>query len=130
MDAAKQQKDVEEKMSFALERKVLDTLSGAAKVEAVFGAPVEREGVTVIPVARVLWAGGAGGGRRQESIEGGGGGGCGMGAPAGYIVVKDGDAEYRPIRPSLERVALAGIVSAALMIVAWPLCLTQLRRRS
>lgn len=52
----------------------------------VFGAPVERDGVTVVPVAAARFGFGAGSGsdpsKRQEG-EGGGGGG--IVAPMGYI---------------------------------------------
>jgi uncharacterized spore protein YtfJ len=39
-------------------------VGGKAGAKAVFGDPVERDGVTVIPVARVRWGVGAGGGQR------------------------------------------------------------------
>ena len=58
---------------------------GAGKV---FGEPVERNGVTVIPLAKI--SGGAGGGD-DETSEGGGGAGFGVHArPAGALVI---DAE-------------------------------------
>src|SRR5690606_34414305 len=46
-----------------------------ARVETVFGEPVERDGVTVIPVARARWGfGGGTGARSGEEGEGAGGG--------------------------------------------------------
>lgn len=94
-----------------------ERLGATARVEAVFGAPVEKDGVTVIPVAGVTWTGGAsgGGGSSNESSkvadgEGGGGGGRATGRPAGFICIVAGDAEYVPIPdPYLPvKLALAG----------------------
>jgi uncharacterized spore protein YtfJ len=43
--------------------RMVDRIGGKASVRAVFGDPIERDGFTIIPVARVRWAfgGGAGG---------------------------------------------------------------------
>ena len=52
----------------------------------VFGAPVERDGVTVVPVAVARFGIGAGGGSDpSKGQEGEGGGGGGTVAPTGYI---------------------------------------------
>ncbi len=71
-------------------------LGAAAKASAVFGKPVKRGDVTVIPVARARWAFGGGSGVSPEG-SGGGGGGAGMVSPIGYIEVRDGGAEFKPI---------------------------------
>ena len=39
----------------------------ALSVHQVFGEPVERDGVTIIPAATVIGGGGGGGGRELES---------------------------------------------------------------
>jgi uncharacterized spore protein YtfJ len=87
-----------------LER-LAEKLGSKASVSAVFGEPVDREGITIIPVARVAlgFGGGADSGRGQSEIaEGGGGGGGGAAAdPAGYIEIKDGNAVFKPIRNPL-----------------------------
>ena len=65
---------------------------------AVFGEPVEAEGVTVIPVARATWGFGGGTGTRPESEgEGEGGGGGGSTSPVDFIELRDGKASFRPI---------------------------------
>ncbi|MBX6341484.1 MAG: sporulation protein, partial [Thermomicrobiaceae bacterium] len=65
--------DVQELLS-----QVRDTMT----VRRVFGEPYEKDGVTVIPVARV--AGGGGGGTGEGEQGKGSGGGFGVGAtPAG-----------------------------------------------
>ena len=81
-----------------------EKLGSRASVSAVFGEPVTRAGITIIPVARVSFGfgGGAGRGRRQGEIaQGGGGGGGASAAPAGYIEITDGNAVFKPIRDPL-----------------------------
>ncbi|HEY8000444.1 MAG TPA: spore germination protein GerW family protein [Solirubrobacterales bacterium] len=85
----------------------------SAKASAVFGKPVEREGVTVIPVARARWGFGGGSGTSQEG-SGGGGGGAGIVSPLGYIEVREGGAEFKPIRDR----RLIGLGVAALGVAA------------
>src|SRR5215467_2801173 len=72
-----------------------------SKVSTVFGDPVERDGITVIPVAKVGWGfgGGAGSGGsadRSQVGEGSGGGGT-MVYPVGYIELRGGKATFYPI---------------------------------
>jgi uncharacterized spore protein YtfJ len=79
-----------------LER-LAERLGGLARADTVYGAPVERDGVTVIPVAKAML--GLGGGRGSDSGEGSSGGGGGMRlTPAGFIEVKDGGSRFRAIR--------------------------------
>ena len=77
-----------------------DRVGSAAGAKAVFGDPVERDGVTVIPVARVSWGFGGGGGGEGED-EGHGGGGGASARAQGFIEIADGGARYRPIRRPL-----------------------------
>ncbi len=76
-----------------------------ASANAVFGDAVTRDGVTVIPVAKVRWGFGGGAGRgtdgkdgKMDAGEGSGGGGGVMASPLGYIEIRDGDAEFRRIK--------------------------------
>lgn len=75
-----------------------DRVGSRAGSTAVFGSPVERDGVTVIPVAKVSWGfGGGGGGGADAKGQGTGGGGGAIASPAGYIEIAGGAAEYRRI---------------------------------
>jgi uncharacterized spore protein YtfJ len=63
----------------------------AMTVQRVYGDPVERDGVTVVPVARVR-GGGGGGDKQGES-----GGGFGFAAdPAGVYVIAGGTVRWEP----------------------------------
>jgi uncharacterized spore protein YtfJ len=64
----------------------------------IFGTPVERDGVTVVPVGTVRFGfGGGGGSDASGKGEGEGGGALGSGGPAGYIELKDGRSRFVPI---------------------------------
>jgi uncharacterized spore protein YtfJ len=78
-----------------------------ASANAVFGDAVTRDGITVIPVAKVRWGFGGGSGRGTDGSEddgtidageGSGGGGAVMASPLGYIEIADGVAEFKRIR--------------------------------
>src|SRR5215207_769737 len=94
-----------------------DRIGARLGASTVYGTPVERDGVTVVPVAVARFGFGAGSGsdpsKRQEG-EGGGGGGTVT--PAGYIELKNGRSRYVPIVHPTRMVALVlGAVIAALL---------------
>ena len=100
-------------------QRIGQTIGERVKVSTVFGEPVEREGVTVIPVgkARFGFGGGGGGGVRDGSEgSGGGGGGGAMVSPVGYIELRGGAAQYRRISTPLDLLVFA--VSASLAALA------------
>lgn len=88
-----------------------EKLGSKASVSAVFGEPVERGGVTIIPVAKVGFGCGFGfgfgaGRRGSEGAETGegrgeGGGGGASASAVGYIEIRDGSAVFKPIRDPL-----------------------------
>lgn len=64
---------------------LLSEVKDAITVKRVYGDPIEKDGMTVIPVAFVRGGGG------------GSGSGFGVSArPAGVYVIKDGDVVWRP----------------------------------
>lgn len=111
--------------------RMAEQLRGAAGVAAVYGTAVERTGVTIIPVTRVVWGFGGGGGS-SEGQEGrgagaGSGGGGGVGAaPLGYIEVRDGTSEFKPIRDPAAILLVAPVIVAAGLAAA--LIINALRR--
>jgi uncharacterized spore protein YtfJ len=85
-------------------------------VRRVFGEPIERNGLTVIPVANVL--GGAGGGSDPAATsERAVGGGMGVWAtPAGVYVIHGQTVSWQPAL-NLNRVILGGqLVALALLL--------------
>ena len=86
----------------------------------LFGEPVERGGVTVIPVSRAAWGFGGGSGSGPEKVggTGGGGGGGGSAWPVGYIELRDSETRFRPIVDLRPLVIAAGFGLAAGMVAA------------
>lgn len=77
---------------------MLKQASSMMAVRQVFGEPIERDGVTIIPVARVMGGGGGGAGTGSNDGEQGGGEGGGFGmaaAPAGVYVIQNGQVGSR-----------------------------------
>ena len=91
--------------------RVAERLGAGAAASAVFGTPVERDGVTVIPVARLRWGfgGGSGRGRNEKAQDGWGGAGGVQAAPLGFIEMTDGGAQYRRVHDPL-RLAIAALL--------------------
>jgi uncharacterized spore protein YtfJ len=100
--------------------RMAERVGGKASVRAVFGDPIERDGITVIPVAKVRWGFGGGAGRGpiamgpgiegqapeislsediRESGAGSGGGGGVTADPIGYLEIGPDGANFRPITP-------------------------------
>lgn len=80
---------------------IIEKIKDAATVRRAYGEPIECDGVTVIPAARVGGGGGGGGGagghREGEPAGEGSGGGFGVGiTPTGVFVVKDGTVRWNP----------------------------------
>jgi uncharacterized spore protein YtfJ len=74
------------------------TIGAHSHADTIFGAPITRDGVTVIPVARVIgaFAAGTGSGGGEKSAEGRAGGGAGIGGGGGFMVSPVGMIEIRP----------------------------------
>ncbi len=81
---------------------IADKLYGSASVKAVYGEPIEAQGKTIIPVAKVVCGFGGGYGEtnepsKKESNKEGGGAGAGLVAkPAGIIEVTKTDTRFIP----------------------------------
>ncbi|MEU4831409.1 spore germination protein GerW family protein [Streptosporangium sp. NPDC023615] len=78
---------------------MIDKVRDSATVTRVFGEPITQDGVTVIPVARVIGGGGGGDGRQEggENPSEGSGAGFGAGAGgAGVFVIRDGEVRWQP----------------------------------
>jgi uncharacterized spore protein YtfJ len=103
-------------MSDLLER-LAQQIQVNANAKQVYGEPVERDGTTVIPVAKVQWGFGGGGIGRGAAERGGGGGGA-RAYPTGFIELRDGKAEFRPIADPMTPAILAAAGLAAGLLLA------------
>jgi len=95
-----------------------ETVGQRAQVSTIFGEPVQRERVTVIPVAKARFGFGGGGGsgsRERDEGSGGGGGGGAYVSPVGYIEVRDSGAEFKRISTARDLAALVAAASFAVL---------------
>jgi uncharacterized spore protein YtfJ len=82
------------------------------QARTVFGEPIEKDGTTFLPAAKVRGGGGGGG-----DTEGNGGAGFGiMAKPAGMWVIRDGAATWQPAL-DLNRVILGGQIVAIVALL-------------
>jgi uncharacterized spore protein YtfJ len=93
----------------------------SSRAAMVFGEPINQDGVTVIPVARVNTKGGGGGGTgpaQNGQTQRGRGGGFGLSArPVGVFVVRDGAVSWRP-SVDVNKIIVGGQIVAGLGILA------------
>lgn len=114
--------DVKAEVSASIEdsdfvRRLGERVGASARAAAVFGEPVEREGVTVIPVARAAWGFGGGSGG-DAANQGSGGGGGSLVSPSGFIEVRADGAEFKPLRdPRMAAVVAGAVVSLAGLVL-------------
>jgi uncharacterized spore protein YtfJ len=89
----------------------------AITVKRVYGAPYERDGVTVIPAAAVGGGAGGGGGEDREGGSVGSGGGFGLGArPVGAFVIQDGNVRWEPAIDAT-RIAQQALIAGGLLVL-------------
>jgi uncharacterized spore protein YtfJ len=88
--------------------KVGDSLS----VRRAFGAPIDREGVTVIPVAVAIGGGGGGSGPDEQ---GSGGGFGGVGRGIGVFTVTNGQVRFVPAVDAVALGTLALLLARTLV---------------
>jgi uncharacterized spore protein YtfJ len=99
-------------------RQTIEQAKDAMSVRRVFGDPYEKNGVTLIPAARVQGGAGGGGGEGPDGQGGGSGVGFGVNArPAGAFVIRGEEVDWRPAI-DVNRVILGGqlIAIAALLL--------------
>ena len=87
----------------------------------VFGDPIERNGLTIIPVANVMGGGGAGSGTQGDTPDAAAGTGSGAGfgvraTPAGVYVVQGDTVKWEPA-VDMGRVILVGQVVAIVALL-------------
>lgn len=101
-------------------KEMIEQAKDTVSIKRVFGEPIVQDGITIIPVARVMGGGGGGGGKQEgERPSKGTGGGGGFGITAtGVFVIKDSEVRWQPA-VDVNRIVLAGqlVLVAALLTV-------------
>jgi uncharacterized spore protein YtfJ len=92
-----------------------ELLTGARDVmtvKRVYGEPIERDGILVVPAANVVGGGGGGG-----DAENNGGGGFGVSAtPAGAWIIRDGEVSWEPAIDATRLGTLAMVVAIVFLL--------------
>lgn len=98
-------------------QEVIAQARDALTVKRVFGDPYEKDGVTVIPAAKVQGGAGGGDGESPEDQRRGTGGGFGMTArPAGAFVIRGDQISWRPA-VDVNRIVLGSQVVAIVALL-------------
>lgn len=93
---------------------LLERATESMTVRRVFGDPIEKDGVTIIPVAKVRGGGGGGSGEgpAEKGSPKGWGGGFGVSAtPAGVYVIRAGEVSWRPAVDANRAILIWAIVA-------------------
>jgi uncharacterized spore protein YtfJ len=107
----------------------VDKSRNAITVKRVYGDPIERDGVVVIPAAVVSGGGGGGGGTQPDGNVGSGGGFGVHSRPAGALVLRDGDVQWVPARDPERRLAIYAALAALALVTVRTLVPRRRRRR-
>ena len=94
---------------------VITQVRDGLTVKRVFGEPYERDGVTIIPAARVGGGAGAGGGEGTQAEGTGSGSGAGFGM-RGAFVVRGGELRWEPAI-DVTRIVLGGQLVAVVALL-------------
>jgi uncharacterized spore protein YtfJ len=107
-------------------QEILEKAQDTVTVKRVYGVPIEKDGLTIIPAASISGGGGGGGGPADS----GGGVGYGVRArPVGAFVIKNGEVTWQPALDET-RIAMRGmLVPIVGMIVARSIVKTIFKRR-
>ena len=107
-------------------QEVLAKAQDTVTVQRVYGTPIEKDGLTIIPAASISGGGGGGGGPADS------GGGVGFGVkarPVGAYVIKDGEVRWEPAIDAT-RIALRGmLIPIVALLVARSIVKTVAKRR-
>jgi uncharacterized spore protein YtfJ len=96
-------------------QEILAQARDSMTVKRVYGEPYEKDGVTIIPAARVQGGAGTGGGEDPQGQGRGSGSGFGVTArPVGAFIIREGELSWRPA-VDVNRIILGG---QAVLIVA------------
>ena len=97
---------------------VIDQVKDVVTGRRVYGEPYEKNGVTVIPAAKVR-GGGGGGSSDATDADAGGGGGFGVDArPVGAFVIKGEDVTWVPAL-DVNRIIFGAQIVLIVALLSW-----------
>lgn len=89
----------------------------AITVKRIYGDPYEKNGLTIIPAAKVMGGGGGGSGQAPDGSGEALGTGFGLvGKPVGAFVIRGDDVQWRPAI-DVNRIIVGAFIVAALGII-------------
>jgi uncharacterized spore protein YtfJ len=98
-------------------QEVLGQARDALTVKRVFGEPYEKDGVTLVPVAKVQGGGGGGDGEGPDGTGKGSGSGFGLVArPVGAFVIRGDEITWRPA-VDVNRIVMGGQIVAIVALL-------------
>jgi uncharacterized spore protein YtfJ len=106
---------------------VVNEAKGAMRASEVFGAPYEKNGITLIPAAKI--AGGAGGGGDQQNPQAGGVGFGVSSRPVGAFVVKGDEVRWQPALDLNRVIFMSQIVVIVALLTARAIVKASTKRR-
>ena len=115
---------------------IIDQARDTLTVRRVYGEPIERHGLLLVPVAAVRGGAGGGGGEGRPAGEGAapgsgfGGGWGGETRPIGAFVIRGEEVSWQPV-VDVNRAVLGGqIVAMVALVVAGMIVRARMRSRS
>ena len=90
-------------------QEILARAQDTVTVKRVYGEPIEKDGLTIIPAASVAGGGGGGSGTAEAGQEGGGVGFGVRARPVGAFIIKDGEVTWKAATDDT-RIALRGMM--------------------
>ena len=122
-------------------RELVGGITDSSSVRRVFGEPIEKDGVVVIPVATIRGAFGGGEGAAGSTAEadgsktpaaaparGWGGGGAWSATPTGTYVLKDGEISWVPAADANRAILLGCLTGIVSLLVIRSLVRTIVKR--
>jgi uncharacterized spore protein YtfJ len=106
---------------------VVSEAKTAMRASEVFGTPYEKNGITIIPAARI--SGGAGGGGNESEPQAGGGGFGVSSRPVGAFVIKDGEVRWQPALDLNRVILMSQVVAIVALLTARAIVKTAAKRR-
>lgn len=114
----KNQKEILTRSNETFVERLVNQLGISANAKSIYAEPIEREGVTIVPVAKAKYAFGGGGGIKDGEEGSGGGGGVAV-TPVGFIEIKNGETHFRPIRDWLKVLPMIAATAPLILFSVW-----------